>query len=342
MRRYSKKTVKIFSVIGFIITVITMVVFSVGGFSTGRYDRAKTGCECHSSTADPTVIVSMTGQPTEYIPFQAYQLTITVSGGPSSTNGGFNLEISAGTLSSIDPNVQINGPQNQATHTNPNQRSWSVDWTAPAAGSGDITFWVAANAVNGNGDNGGDGWNLYSTTISETPQQEYHTILKQGWNLISIPLTQEDQELIKVLGTIDGDYDAVQQFNITETADPWKHYKVGKPFGNDLSQINEKMGFWIFITQPGDTIFIFNGTIPTENQTIAIHPGWNLVGYPSLSNKTRDIALNNIKFGSDVNAILSFNATTGIWEDLGPSDYFKIGRGYWIHSNEQKVWEVPL
>jgi hypothetical protein len=330
------------SVVVFIIIVITMLVFSVGGFSTGRFDRAKTGCECHSSTADPTVTVSMAGHPTEYTPFQNYQLTISVSGGPASTKGGFNLEVSAGTLSTSDPNVQINGPQNQATHTNPNQRSWSVDWTAPAAGSGDITLWVAGNAVNGNGNNGGDGWNLYSTTISEIPQQEYQTVLKLGWNLISVPLIQEDQELTKVLGTIDGDYDAVQRFNITDTTDPWKHYKVGKLFGNDLTHINEKMGFWIFITQPGDTIFIFNGTTPTENQTITIHPGWNLVGYPSLSNKTRDTALNNIKFGPDVDAIWSFNATTGTWEGMGPSDYFNIGKGYWIHSIEQKVWEVPL
>jgi hypothetical protein len=141
---------------------------------------------------------------------------------------------------------------------------------------------------------------------------------------------------------IDGYYDAVQWFNITAKDDHWKHYKVGKLLGNDLSVINETMGFWIHITNPGDTIFQYNGTQPTSNQSITLHPGWNMVGYPSLSNRNRTAALNNINFGSDVNAIWTFNAATQSWQEIGPSDYFELGRGYWIHSKVTKVWDVPL
>jgi parallel beta-helix repeat protein len=100
---------------------------------------------------------------------------------------------------------------------------------------------------------------------------ENYTILHQGWNLISIPLIQENRSLPKVLEMIEGYYDAVQWFNNSDSNDPWKHYKVGKPFGNDLFELNETVGFWIHITQPGDTIFLYNGTKPTVNQSIAIH-----------------------------------------------------------------------
>jgi hypothetical protein len=141
---------------------------------------------------------------------------------------------------------------------------------------------------------------------------------------------------------IDGYYDAVQWYNPTDTNDHWKHNKIGKPFGNDLFEINETKGFWIHITNPGDTIFIYNGTQPSVNQTIRLTPGWNLVGYPSLSNRNRTDALNNIYFGTDVDAIWSFNATSQAWEEISASDNFQIGRGYWIHSKVTKTWEVPL
>ena len=73
---------------------------------------------------------------------------------------------------------------------------------------------------------------------------------------------------------------------------------------NDLDNINHKMGFWIYITEPGGVLYQYFGTKPTENQTIALHPGWNLVGYPSLAIKNRTTALNNLTFGNDVDSIL--------------------------------------
>jgi hypothetical protein len=155
----------------FITILMVSMVFSAMGREDGKFDRAKIGCGdsgCHILTVDPTVSVNIAGLPSEYTPGQSYVLTITVSGGPSTTSGGFNLEVSQGILTLGDTNVQINGGTgNQATHTHPNQRSWTVTWEAPLIGSGDVTFWVAGNAVNGNGQNTGDGWNLNSYIVSE-------------------------------------------------------------------------------------------------------------------------------------------------------------------------------
>jgi parallel beta-helix repeat protein len=170
-----------------------------------------------------------------------------------------------------------------------------------------------------------------------------YPFLYEGWNLISISFIQPDTNLDKVLDPINGSYDAVQFYNATDVNDPWKHYHISKPSDmNDLDTINHTMGFWIHITKAGGVLFEYNDTQPAQNQSIALHPGWNLVGYPSLSNKNRTSALNNITFGNDVDSIWTYNAAIQKWEELGESDYFEVGRGYWIHSKVEKDWIVPL
>jgi parallel beta-helix repeat protein len=167
--------------------------------------------------------------------------------------------------------------------------------------------------------------------------------LYEGWNLISIPLIQSETNVGTVLSSISGSYDAVQWYNISDTQDPWKHNHTSKPEHlNDLNDINNTMGFWIHVTEPGGVLFEFSGIKPTLNQSIPLHPGWNLVGYPSFTNKLRDTALNNIIFGTDVDAIQTYDAALKTWEEIGSSDSFELGRGYWVHSMVEKVWEVPL
>jgi hypothetical protein len=102
------------------------------------------------------------------------------------------------------------------------------------------------------------------------------------------------------------------------------------------------MGLWIHITQPGGIIFDCPGTQPTGSQKISLTPGWNLVGYPSLSDRNRTEALNNIDFTTDVDSIWAFNDTTQNWEEMDESNSFEVGRGYWVHSLVAKIWEVPL
>jgi parallel beta-helix repeat protein len=178
----------------------------------------------------------------------------------------------------------------------------------------------------------------YPLMLPYKPLENY-MILKQGWNMVSLPFIQEEQNLTRVLGSIDSWYDAVQWY---DPIDPWKHHKVGKPYGNDLFELNETMGFWIHITNPGDTIFIYNGTKPTSNQTITLYQGWNMVGYPSLTIYNRTEGLNNLTFNTHVDAILSYDTATQKYKQLTDTDYFEIGKGYYIHAKEEYTWVVPL
>ena len=169
--------------------------------------------------------------------------------------------------------------------------------------------------------------------------------LEPGWNLISLPLNQTDPYLTAIFDSISGDYDAVQSYNCFDKLDPWKHYSISKPVSmNDLAELNHTMGIWIHITNLSGSTFRVPGKLFSSPQLLVLNPGWNLVGFPSLSDKKRTTALNNIEFGTHVNAIWTHNATSKKWEKIEITDNFEIGRGYWIHSliSSEITWEVPL
>ena len=136
--------------------------------SSGKYNSAS-GCSCHYSGSSPTITHNI---PTAYDAGQQYTLNISVS---SSTGqkGGFSLEVNKGTLSSPGVGigaVKVNSAGSSATHTTSNNRAWTLAWTAPATGSGSVTFGLACMAANGNGGTGGDSWTTTSVTVPETPQ----------------------------------------------------------------------------------------------------------------------------------------------------------------------------
>lgn len=170
------------------------------------------------------------------------------------------------------------------------------------------------------------------------------TFLYEGWNLISIPLIQQDTDIITVLSSLNGDYDTVQWYNTSDSSDPWKQYDTVKPpHLIDLGSIDHTMGFWIHITEPGGVQFENPGTQPAQNQLISLHPGWNLVGYPSLRRNCKRQALGNLVYGADIESIWTYNANMQNWEELDEwSDFFEPGKGYWIYAVNECIWEVPL
>jgi hypothetical protein len=170
-----------------------------------------------------------------------------------------------------------------------------------------------------------------------------YIFLYAGWNLISVPFIQSDTNLGNVLSSIKGSYTAVQRYNASTSSDPWEHNcSLKPPHLNDLNNIDHLMGFWIYITKPGGDLFEYFGMEPAMNQTITLHPGWNLVGYPSQTHYNRTEGLNNLTFNTHVDATWTYYAATQKWKELGSSDYFELGRGYWVHAKVKCIWEVPL
>ncbi|MDC3316797.1 PKD domain-containing protein [Candidatus Poseidoniaceae archaeon] len=194
----------------FAILCLAMAAPMSNAYSGGIYGQG-TGCGggyCHGSGTQ-TATVSMSGQPTTYTAGSTYTLSVLVTGGPSSTNGGFALDIDKGSLSSPGTGATINTAANSATHANNNYRSWSVDWTAPSTGSGVVSIDVAGNAVDGSGDNTNDEWDTTTYQISEgsAPANTAPTLS----NLLLSPATASTTDTLVLSYTfddVDGDTEA--------------------------------------------------------------------------------------------------------------------------------------
>lgn len=149
------------------------------GYSGASWDNSGQYCNsCHSGGAyNPTTTISLlngTTPVTQYTPGTAYTLKITVtsaSGTPKyaltamcATSTAHTDVNKWGTMPTGFKNNTVNSRHyveqssaRTASGTSPSSYyTVSIPWTAPVAGTGNITFYVAGMAVNGTGGTGGD------------------------------------------------------------------------------------------------------------------------------------------------------------------------------------------
>ncbi|MBE57679.1 MAG: hypothetical protein CMB01_04850 [Euryarchaeota archaeon] len=151
-----------------------------GNEAKGDTDVAKTGCTCHSGNEiapDDSVTVMVADAPYQYDSTKVYTMKIQIIGGPEiggSASAGFSMRVSDGALGAAagyENLVQNGDDEFTLTHTeagnNPSDRAWMFTWTPPESGSGDVTFWLAGNSVNGDGAPTGDAWNRLSFSLGE-------------------------------------------------------------------------------------------------------------------------------------------------------------------------------
>jgi hypothetical protein len=182
-----------------------------------------------------------------------------------------------------------------------------------------------------------------------TFETEIHIQLKKGWNMISIPPYLLDTSLEATLASIAGQYDAVQAYYpLDPTGDYWKHYRPGKPFGNDLLWADQVYGLWIHMKN--DAVLIPGHKDPTleplfSGSPVGLEPGWNFVGYPSMQTRLIDDVLKDA-FGNPLtyDIVQTYDAITGQWLSYdgssGSLKQMEMGRGYWIHVPAFTVWQV--
>jgi hypothetical protein len=182
----------------------------------------------------------------------------------------------------------------------------------------------------------------------------FHMSLEKGWNMISVPMNHSNTSLLKILESIDGKYNAVQWYNISDVFDPWKHYVVDKASTlldncNDLNTITNEMGIWIYM--PQNEILSMTGRVPQPTATgLLLKKGPNLVGYPSLTSRIAGTgfgeAFESI-FGY-VDLVEYYNASDisdpwKMWDPTpAPDDLVVVepGFGLWIHVNGDCIWNV--
>jgi murein DD-endopeptidase MepM/ murein hydrolase activator NlpD len=165
------------------------------------------------------------------------------------------------------------------------------------------------------------------------------TNLNSGWNVFSVPLITASNSRTDILASIEGNYSSLQGYFPNEPKQ-WKHWHRGKsPELNDLETIDYGRGYYIYMDT--EDYLVTAGEV-NEISQIDLDKGWNLVGYPSLTSYNRLEGLNNLEFGTDVDAIQWFDAATKTWHFMDQDDTFVTGRGYWVYSRVEAGWEAPL
>ena len=131
-----------------------------GGTTGSPGDSNNTCTQCHSAGANFNLSSSITTD----IPVEGYDLnktyTINVNSTSSSSKLGFQLTAENSSNTKIGSFTAGSGSRvsgQRITHSSPsNSGNWSFTWISPSTNEGEVTFYTAVNATNGNGGTSGD------------------------------------------------------------------------------------------------------------------------------------------------------------------------------------------
>lgn len=184
-------------------TLLTSELKSSGGSpggKTGSPGDGNTCTQCHGGTANAQTGWITSDVPAGgYIPGQTYTITATA------THTGVNLfgfELTAEDGASNKAGVftatntsetQVIGGGSAITHTSGgttpsgNIKTWTFDWTAPQAGTGDVNFYAAFNAANGNGTTSGDVIYTSDLLVNESSAAGFGNLSQRPFNIYPNP-----------------------------------------------------------------------------------------------------------------------------------------------------------
>lgn len=179
---------------------------------------------------------------------------------------------------------------------------------------------------------------------------EFSINLRPGWNLISTPTALYDDDIEAVLHHL-LELNKVGVVYAYDKCCGWKKFDPGA--GPDsLTKIEPGKGYWIWMhgEAGGQLPLTFWGTwkVVGDNlpQSIAVYKGWNLPGYVQWGRPTApffpaslaaDYLANLMTpipgVGQGVQALVKYNAVTGVYEAVQYWDRMELGKGYWLASD---------
>jgi hypothetical protein len=190
-----------------------------------------------------------------------------------------------------------------------------------------ILWWYIVRAQNSVGEDGN------TNAVMEPYISSFNISISAGWNLISIPIIQTDTSVEGVLSTISGNWDVVKYYDSTDASDPWKTYRVNGTH-NDLWYLDSTMGFWLHATEACN--LTVNG-VEFESTSITLYAGWNLVGYPSIT----EISVGDAFWGTSADRVEVFDpASPYMISAVAPEYIMKPGEGYWVRVPADTVWVI--
>lgn len=174
-----------------------------GSPGDGNNTCAISGCHGGSAVQTRAGIITSNIPVEGYTPGQRYTITATTQ----STRNSFGFQISPQSMSGTKlgtmiitnaSETKLTGAGKYITHTSTANgvngvKAWSFDWTAPAAGTGNVTFYGCFNYANGDGGTGGDSIVKSTLVVAEKILSGVitDTFTKLGFNIYPMPANNE-------------------------------------------------------------------------------------------------------------------------------------------------------
>ena len=154
--------------------------------------------------------------------------------------------------------------------------------------------------------------------------------LKKGWNLVSFYVEADDMSPATVFAPIQDKL--LQIRNLTDYYNP-----SGMAVFNTLSSLSVEGGYWLKVSE--DESLELEGVVPTGG-LIDLKNGWNLVGYPRLSEG--EVASELASLGNTVLQIKNVSQTydPNVPFFLNTLSTMKPGLGYWLKLNGDGAWKL--
>ena len=173
-----------------------------------------------------------------------------------------------------------------------------------------------------------DAYNEDSNTVEVTNAAKVS--VEEGWNLISLPWLDTPTSLSDALDGLSWERAMVYQNG------HWYTYNVNRDikFNVGFPMVDNTMGIWVYASSSGEKLGV--GVAGTTD--IALHEGWNLVGFPSQMDSTVSDAMSG--FTGQYDLIQTFDPTTGQIVSVSGSDAIRSGSGYWVHVTSAGTWSV--
>ena len=133
------------------------------------------------------------------------------------------------------------------------------------------------------------------------------------------------------------DWDVAKWYDVSDPVDPWKTHRKGAST-NDLINIDNTMGVWLHLTANDGTLTTgLTGDYSAGAVNINLYTGWNLVSYPSATNRLASTTLpgvaNMVAYYDDAAPYLITDAVPG-------AVTFIEGNAYWVRVTADTVWSV--
>lgn len=305
--------------------------------SPGAFDTSVNGTDgfvAKLALSVPSPVANLAVYPSDIVLSQiqpyAEGTTVQVNATVHNVGGNYTESTTVRFEDGVPPSPQIGTDQPLPPIPAHGSRNVSVAWTAFPPGNHDIC--VVADPDNLVAES-----NETDNIACKSVEVLFSIPLTPGHRLMSFPVAVANDSIDSVLSSVSGCYDYLRWYDPLDSSDHWKSYMPGRSY-NDLTRLDNTMGFWINIT--ANCILTPVGPVPASTM-IDLHQGWNMVGFPSFNTSysvgdlKADIGLADV-----IVEAFDPNAAPYYLQRVGDTQVMIAWEGYWIYVPSDVTWIV--